>query len=322
MRKFCMILIFAGLIFASGCGNQQARMDPVPDPPVEEPRPSPEMEDTPPQEHREDPYVETSVKPDFRPAVSDEDKSSLMHEARLDLLRIMLCADENFTLGGDSFSSDFGLQAAKEHFSAIGFRVVEGPGCPRFEATGQELMNAARQRDVDMFVLMTGEASKVDSFGNFHSYQARGRGKAAQITDTEIITTQSTSVRGKRALDEQEAAESALQASGRELALKISDEILRKSARGLLLRRIEVDGIARSADSDYIRVSLAGKPGIRSVNLISWDETTRRAVFWVRLDAAAKENLAAYLENLERVRLRVERLDTTDVDTRQRGLFE
>lgn len=83
-----------------------------------------------------------------------------------------------------------------------------------------------------------------------------------------------------------------------------------------------MDDLPRSADADYVRVGLLDKPGIHSVDLITWDRTTRRALYWVRLEAAVKHNLAAYLENLDRINLRVERLDTTGADTHRRGLLE
>ena len=98
---------------------------------------------------------------------------------------------------------------------------------------------------------------------------------------------------------------------GNELAKKVSDEILRKSGRGVLLRRVRVDGISNSAQADYIRVGLAKKPGIQSVTLKNWKPG--RAIFWVRLDAGAKENLAAYLEQLENIRLDVKEVEKTGV---------
>ncbi len=321
MRKL-MVCCMAGLLVAAvGCGNQDRRIEHTPETRVvDPPAPTPPIEDDPPQ-RREDPYI-VKPSPPARPDVPDDQTAALMYQARLDLLRIMICSEERLTLDGESFDSDFALQTAQEHFSNLGYRVVEGYGCPGYNATGPELRTAARQKDVDLFILLNGQSSKVDRFGNFYSYEARGRGKAAQITDNELLTTQSAFVRGKRGLNEQQAAESALQAMGQELAKKISDEILRKSARGLLLRRIEVDDLPRSADADYVRVGLLDKPGIHSVDLITWDRTTRRALYWVRLEAAVKHNLAAYLENLDRITLRVERLDTTGADTHRRGLLE
>ena len=109
------------------------------------PAPTPPIEDDPPQ-RREDPYI---VKPSplARPDVPDDQTAALMYQARLDLLRIMICSEERLTLDGESFDSDFALQTAQEHFSNLGYRVVEGYGCPGYNATGPELRTAARQKD-------------------------------------------------------------------------------------------------------------------------------------------------------------------------------
>ena len=54
------------------------------------------------------------------------------------------------------------------------------------------------------------------------------------------------------------------------------------------------------------------------MDLIDWSSTTGQALFWVRMNPAGRDNLGAYLESLDAIRLRVDRLDTTDVTTRRR----
>jgi len=249
--------------------------------------------DVPPKPDREDTYQEKSVKPPFRPAVPEEDKASLLYHAKLDLLRMLICSDEQVQLSSETYNSDEMLQKAMEHFTDIGFRVIDGSPCPDYSSSGQILSAVANQRDVDMYVLLKAKARFVHEDGGFYSYEADGRGKVAQISDKELLTTKSTLVRGKRALNEQQAAESALEKCGEELAKKLSDEILRKSARGALLRRISVDGLDRAEYVDYVRLGLQKKLGVQSVTLKSWDKDTGRAILWVRLDASVKENLAA-----------------------------
>jgi len=279
-------------------------------------------EDVPPTTERENTYIETSVKPKFRPAVPDEDKASLLYQARLDLLRILICSEEQVQLSSEKYNSDVLLQEASEHFTDIGFRVIDGYPCPAYSSTTQALGVIANVRDVDMFVLLMAKSKQVSKLGDFYSFEADGRGKVSQISDKELLTTKSSFVRGKRALDEKQAAESALKECGQELAKKLSDEILRKSARGALLRRIRVDGLDRAEQVDYVRIGLSKKPGIQSVALKNWDRETRRAIFWVRLDASVKENLAAYLEEIDNVKLKVERLDKTGPESRKKGLLE
>jgi hypothetical protein len=302
----------------AGCQRMDQRVDPV----VTDPPRTMPTQDIPPAPDRENTHIETSVKPKFRSAISDVEKASLLYQARLDLLRILVCSEEEVQLSNEKYNSDVLLQEASEHFTDIGFRVIESDQCPAYSSTAGALDIIANQRDVDMFVLLRANSKQVSKFGEFYSFEADGRGKVSQISDKELLTTKSAFIRGKRALNEKQAAESALKECGQELAKKLSDEILRKSARGALLRRIRIDGLYRSEQTDYVRVGLLKKPGIQSVALRSWDRETGRAIFWVRLDASVKENLAAYLEQIKNVRLKVERLDKTGPESRKKGLLE
>ena len=315
-----LVTLFCCMVILAGCQGQ--RTDQRTEPVVTAPERTMPAQDVPPTPDRKNTYVETSVKPPFRQAVPDEDKASLVYSAKLDLMRILICSDEQVQSGGENSTSDKLLQQVSEHFTDIGFRVVDGSPCPDYSSSAGALNEIANERDVDMYVLLKADAKPVDKFGDFYSYEADGKGKVAQISDKELVTTKSTLVRGKRALNEQQAAESALAECGKELAMKLSDEILRKSARGILLRRIRVDGIDRAEYADYVRVGLSKKPGIESVVLKSWDENTKRAIFWVRLDASVKENLAAYLEQLDNVNLKVEQLDKTGAESHKKGLLE
>ena len=303
---YLVALIMGAMVLSVGCKTAD-RIEAVPPRVVPPPEQAMPPEDVPPQSEREDPFQVKSVKPPFRPAVPDEDKSALIYQARLDLLRLLICSDEKMHLAAGVVEADQCLQVAKEHFSDMGFRVLDGLPCPRYVSNPGQLGSMAADSDVDMFVLFQAEAQQVDKFGDFYSFEADGRGKVAQISSGELLTTKSTLIRGKRALNEQQAAASALKQCGTELAQKLSDEILRKSGRGVLVRRVVVDGLESSEQADYIRVGLGKKAGIRSVALKSW--RNGRAVFWVRLDAGAKENLAAYLEELDHVKLTVQRLD-------------
>jgi len=315
------VLLSLGLTCAVGC-QQKQRTTPVAGPVVTQSGPAMPAHDRPPEDTRpSDPTTISSVKPPYQPTVPDEDKSALLYQAQLDLLRILICSDEVMVVNGEETSTDVMLQVTSEHFTDLGFRVLDGAPCPAYTSSPRELASLANERDVDMFVLLRGTSKQVDKLGNFYSFEAEGRAKVAQISGNELLTTQSAFVRGKRGLNIRQAAESALGVCGDELAKKCSDEILRKSARGALVRRVRVDGLRSAKLVDYVRVGLAGKPGVQSVALSSWDQATGTAVFWVRLDASAKENLAAYLEQLTDIKLKVERLDQTGAESQKKGLF-
>lgn len=307
-----IIWLLGCLALLAGCQSSQSdhRTTPTTEPVVSGPEPTMPMEDKPPA--ADGPY---------RPAISDEEKSALIYQAQLDLLRVLICSQEQIKLADETVDSDYALQRVSEHFTDMGFRVLDGSPCPSYSAPVGELQAIANQRDVDIFVLLTVAAQQRDKFGNYYSFEAEGRGKVLQISDKELLTTKSSYALGQRNRRAQAAAETALVACAKELGSKMTDEILRKSARGTLLRRVRVSGLSRAALVDYVRVGLQQKPGIRSVTLSSWDRDSGVAVFWVRMDASAKENIAAYLEDLDKIKLKVERLDNTGSDTSKRGLL-
>lgn len=319
-RKILVLLFVATAIALTGC---QERTDTRTEPIVTEPSRTGRLYDTPPQrDTRENQYQATSTVTEYSPAVPDEEKSSMVYYAKLDLLRLLVCADEKAEIDGAVTYTDQLAETVREHFSDMGFRVLNESPCPGFGSSAYQLSSIANARDADMFVLLKGEAEQVDRFGDFYSFEAKGRGKVVQIAGNELLTTKSAFVRGKRSLDSDTAAESALQQCGRELAAKLSDEVVRKSGRGMLTRRVEVSGIKKSADVDYIRVGLAKKPGVISVSQAAWNAQTGNVVYWVRIDASVKENLAAYLEDIQGVKLKVTRLDTSGAGSqRSGGLF-
>jgi hypothetical protein len=342
-----VILLLCCVTLSVGC--QGERVTPVAGPVVTPPQPSGPIQDQPPREQRrEDPTTVSSVKLLYEPAIPDENKSALVYQARLDLLRILICSRETMVIDGRDKPSDVMRQVVAEHFTNMGFRVLNesfrpehpvsprqpgarakerdgdlnGSSCPEYSASPRELGAIANERDVDMVLLLRGTSKQVDKMGEFYSFEVDGRAKVAQFSGNELLTTQSALVRGKRALNVEQAAESALKVCGEELGKKLSDEIVRKSARGALVRRVRVEGLREAKDVDHIRVDLQRKPGIQSVTLGNWDQRTGVAVFWVGLDASAQGNLGAYLEQLDQIRLRVERLDQTGAESDKKGPLE
>jgi hypothetical protein len=305
-KSGCLIMFVIFCIFGYGC-QSHSRTDPLTPRITEPPQAAEPVSQRPPSPDKQNPYQADSEKSKFTPAVETEDKASLIYTAKLDLLRVLICSDERVKFEGEILDSDEMLQAVKEHFSDMGFRVMDGPPCPAYTSAAGDFRAVADEADVDIFVLLRAKVKKVDRFGDFYSYEADGQGKVVQISDTELLTTKSSLVRGKRALDKERAAISALEECGKELAGKLTDEIIRKADRGVLLRRIVVDDLDDARQVDYIRVELAAKPGIRSVVLKKWDERSGRAIFWVRFDASVKENLMGYLEELKTVHLEVEK---------------
>lgn len=317
-RRLLLGLLLVNLVVMAGCHGQRttppAERVVLPPPPVAPVPPGP------PEKRPKDPYVVIPQPPD-KPILPPQEEQALVCTAKLDLLRVLICSDETVHLSDTAYKSDECKQKVVEHFSDIGYRVVDG-AFPGYNASGGTLKGIANDIDVDLFVLLYAKTTLRDKFGDFYLFQADGRGRVAQIVGNELVTATSANVRGKRGLSEGEAAQSALQACGEEIGQKLSYEILRKSSSGILVRELTIDGLGRASQADYIRVGLEKKPGVYSVTLKRWDSTNKRAVFLIRLDASVKENLAAYLEDIEKVRLRVTEFQKTELKSREKGPLE
>ena len=148
-RTFLFAVASLGLLCTIGC-QQKQRTTPVAEPVVTQPSPAMPAQDRPPEDTRPgDPTTISSVKPPFQPAVPDEDKATLLYQAQLDLLRILICSDEIMVVDGEDVSTDVMLQQTAEHFSNIGFRVLDGSPCPNYDAAPGQLGALSRGSDRD-----------------------------------------------------------------------------------------------------------------------------------------------------------------------------
>lgn len=318
--NYLILLLICCLTALAGCQGQ--RTTPSALPVVQPTEPAMPVPPGPTDEKPEGTHI---IKPEQsgRAELPVEDEHALVCSAKLDLLRVLVCSDETVHLSDETYKSDECRQKVVEHFSNMGYRVVDG-AYPGYDVSGGALSEIANKRNVDLFVLLKADVKQWDKLGDFYVFEADVRGRVAQIVGDELVTATSAYLHGKRALSEQKAAQSALQACAKEIGQKLSYEILRKSSTGILVRKLVIDGLERSEQVDYVKVGLLKKSGIQSVERTSWDEKNRRGVFLIRLDASAKEHLAAYLEQIDNVRLEVKRLEKTEVKSRKKkflGIF-
>ena len=313
----CLVTLwFGGVVLCGGC--QGERTTPVTSPAVNPPRATGPAQDVPPVTPPGNPTTVNSVNRGNKPALPDAEKSSLIYQAKLDLLRILICCDEGVVVEGRPHPSSAMQQVVAEHFSNMGFRVLDGSPCPEYTAPPEELALLANERDVDLFVLLRSVSTPVDKFGEFYSFEVDGRSKVVQISGNELLTTRKCRSARQTCFERRTGGRERLKMCGEELAKKLSDEIVRKSSRGRSGAPGSRRGLAQFTYADWIRVDLEHKPGIQSVALSGWTERTGTAIFWVRLDAGAKENLGAYLEQLDQIQLHVQRLDQTGAATERR----
>lgn len=129
-------------------------------------------------------------------------------------------------------------QQIEERLSGLGFRVLNtGLQLPYLTSPNQFAV-IAKQKDIDLFFLVRANAYMVDKFGLFYTYDVGGSVKVVQGTGHELFTIQHANIRGKRSFRERTAGESTLAICGEGLFNLLTDEIVRKSSRDLLLRRI------------------------------------------------------------------------------------
>ncbi len=172
---------------------------------------------------------------------------------------------------------------------------------------------ASSELGVDMLVVLWGEAHQVDKFGNFHSYEARCRGKILDPVEGGEFGSKDVKARGERELTVIDAERSALEAAGKELTEHLAAELVSKIESAGCAVRVVVRGVRSTAEVDRIKGHLRGKPGVIKAESTSWSEDTRTARMLVRTHPSTKANLAAYLETVPGIAIKV-------TDVRERDL--
>ncbi len=310
MKKCVLSLgIVLTVLFIGGCGSSKPRTPDYQDPRVvTQPETEPPILPTPVETKKNDDPI---LRPDNNSGdiISSDQESNLVYQAKLDLLRLLICCD------GESGADDL-KDEIKRHFVNLNYRVLDFYKCPGYNPRPETVERLADEYDADLMVLARlTRVDQKDKFGNYYLYEAEADGKVLQIVGNEVLASKDVYVYGKRTTNQSQAVKNTVQKCGEELAGELSYEILRKSGSGVLVRRIQVDGLKRVKYVDYIETELQKLPGVKSVSRISWDSQTGRALFWVRMDAGIKDNLAAYLEQLDTIHLKVTRLDKTGLET-------
>ncbi len=291
-------------VLTLGCGERTTRMTfTEPEPfPVSVPRvpPVPPVVDVPPD----------GTSKHIPPA----DKQDLVMRARLDrmVVGVVACGGNlaRTTLSGRATSklAEIGLNVRDLGSISI-LPTTTAAGRPR---RSRSWMPTAAS-GVDVLLALAGSASPSDKFGNFHSYEARCRGRLVDPLDGRTIASKQVQVRGPRALKAADAEASALGAAGDELAEYLTDELVRKVEHRGYLMRVVLAGVKSSEELDRIRAHLQASAGVAEARTVSWSKRTRTARLLVRMSPGTKANLAAYLETVPEVAMEVTDLRSRDV---------
>jgi len=264
-----------------------------------------------PRYHRDDPYAINAIKRTYHPTPQLVDKASLVYQANIDLVSIKICSEERIVDGNGELQ--LVQQQIHDRLSRLGFRVVNVGRTLPYHASLSAFAIVGNQKDIDFFVMIRAKAYMVDKVDSHFLYEADGYIKVVQGTGHELLTVQQIDISGKRGMTPRSAGESALTICGAALVNKVSEAIVRKSSRGMLLRRISIHHINEIEVVNQIKRSLSKKLGVHSVALKKYDKSEGHAIFWVRSDVATVGVLGEYLSQVDGVKIKVHRSDPLGV---------
>ncbi|HUW31636.1 MAG TPA: hypothetical protein VM223_08485 [Planctomycetota bacterium] len=231
--------------------------------------------------------------------ISDEEKQKIIEASLINLQRMIVGADEQLILTGGTEQSDAAKEQLVTKLGELEFNVIQSNEKLSFSPTEQEQEGWRRGNNCNLLFLLKGESKKQDKFGNFYSFEAKLQGKVLNLTTHQIIASKTITKRGRRALNEDEAAEDALRVAAKDMSTYLSDEVVRKWEFTSLVRMtLEVNNVESIGQADDIRVGLQKRLGVFYVSLDSWDHESEKAIYDVLCRFDVQRFLAAYVEEL------------------------
>ena len=294
------------LLVLPGCPTAPATIDPDP------PSPGPEVRPDPPpgpgdyeaDDEREDVVTGTTERLEGR--LSADEKQRIVHDAQLGLKRLSVMGQETLNLADDEQVTALTRSHFEAKLAELGFYVVQGRRGLAFDPSPEQMEAYRQGEDVNLVILIQGEASQQDRFGEFFSFESEVSGKVLNLTTEQVIASQQAHARGKRALRETQAAHSAVEAAAADLATKLTDELARLWEAATVVRtQLSIGGLRDLASVHDVRQELQARPGVYYVSLEGWDAESRHAEFEVLTRFDTEATLKAYVDNLRGGRLEV-----------------
>jgi len=317
-----LVILTAALLLISGCrslgltGDGSAKLRP-PDPSIT----GPDLPVAPPPP---EPEPDVVIRPKVElPAgcLTDVEKQKIVRNALLDLQRMFVLSRERLALSSGVKTCLMARDAVQKRLAELGFMVIQNAQDLPFAPSERQQDQFRRMCDCNLAILIDSEATKLDRFGNFWSFQSEAMGKVLNLTTHQIIAQTSTANRGKRALDERAAAESAQRASAAELATYLTDEVARKwEATSLVKVEVSVKELATAVKAEKLRVELLERPGVYYVSTEGWDADSECARYEVLCRFDVREGIVGYIEQLDKGKVDI--LEIGDAITAERkGLW-
>lgn len=232
-------------------------------------------------------------------------KEDVLRQANLDELRVVVVCGEGKSSGEQQAFYDVCRTALQSSLLKAGMRIIPaGKTTISFDSSPEQISRFGRKLRADLIILARPEVKLADKFGSYYSYKAEIESRVVKGYTGEFLATHRIGAEGKRSLDREEAADSALTNA----SVKTADYIVRQvveRAKRVFSRQLFVTNVESRWQVDLILKALSKMKEVKYVSLEQFNPKV--AVFEVELGSRAKEKLAYYVEHLGIINLRVKR---------------
>lgn len=324
------LLVVVSAVMLWGCGPDRRHEPDWPGPRAQPVRPGPEFQTPPPPPSQEvvpvhppaqRPDVVTGFRPPLKGQIPDAEKQRIIEQTLLNLQRLIVSTDERLLLSTGPEPSDVARNALTQKLAELGFKVIQSTssmGASPSESTQDAFRKA---NDCNIAVVVQSDAKKQDKFGNFWSFESSMNAKVLNLTTHQVIASRTILKRGRRALDERQAAEDAQESAAKDLATYLTDEVVRKwEATSLIRVTMFVRNIDNANQADDLRVGLQTRPGIYYVSLEFWDDKAQTAVYEILCRFDVERFLTGYVSELRMGGIEIKRIERKGevIDARRR----
>ena len=317
------LLVVVAATMLWGCAKDRMHEPDWPGPQFQTPPPPPPQEVVPVQPPAQRADVVTGFRPPLKGQISDAEKQRIVEQTLLNLQRLIVSADERLVLSTGPQPSDAARNALTQRLAEIGFNVIQSAS-NMGSSPSEGIQDAFRKaNNCNIAILIQGDSKKQDKFGNFWSFESSMNAKVLNLTTHQVIASRTILKRGRRALDERQAAEDAQESAAKDLATYLTDEVVRKwEATSLIRVNMAVTNIHNADQADDVRVGLQSREGIYYVSLEVFDHEARVATYEILCRFDVERFLPGYISELREGGIRIKYMERKGevIDAKRRNL--
>ena len=330
IRSISLSLLLITMLGLAGCAARdrhyegkdydEARPGPVKPGPEESPAPPPVNQN---EQKPRDPHM---VKPETRPLsprLSDVEKQDIGRKALFDLQRMIISSEERMDLSDGVERTNVARDVLATKLEELTYNVVATTSELGYSPSESEQNRFREMNNCNLAFLLKGEAEQFDKFGDFYAYKAEVKGKLLNLTTHQEIASKTVRKKGRRALDESEAARDALESAAADMSTYLTDEASRKwEATSLISLRLICTDLGHVQEVDDVRIGLQRRPGIYYVSLEHWDKQSDTAVYEILCRYDVREYLVDYVDELRIGRIQVEHVERGRIIKADQDLYD